>query len=253
MQKQGWNWHRKTGKRKMKSMMTNQASKIWGKKPPEWSEEDQRVQDAVEEAEAVSRQIYDPVRKEYDDRCRRATDLKECSRVTLPKPLGVANEAMIEMRREAHMRVFREFREKHCVRDGSQKSNLTEEEQEGLKTLMKRIKEGELVVMKTDKSGKFCVTTKEKYVEMGMDHVKNDKEVTREELREVERHLNGHTAAWCIMFSTGENHSHTSRIIKSKTTFSNNIANLYLMYKDHKIAVDQTSGYSNIQQHNRAV
>ena len=67
---------------------------------------------------------------------------------------------------------------------------------------MKKIKEGELVVMKTDKSGKFCVTTKENYLEMGMDHVKNDKEVTREKLREVERHPNSHTAAWCLMFST---------------------------------------------------
>ena len=147
---------------------------------------------------------------------------------------------MIEMRRAQHTKAFRVFRERNCGKNGEQKSNLSEEEQEGLKTLAKRIKEGEIVIMKTDKSGKFCVATREKYIELGMDHIKNDREISRDELRLMERHLNGHTAAWCIMFSTGEYHDHTSRIIKSKTTYSNNIANLYLMYKDHKIAIDKT-------------
>ena len=204
------------------------------------SEEDKKIEEAVQESEALSRQIFDPIKKEFDDRRRRATDLKECSRVTLPRPLGVTQEAMIEMRREAHMKAFKRYREKYCGKTGEQKSNLTMEEQEGLKKLVKRIRDGEIVIMKTDKSGKFCVATRERYIELGMDHIKNDKEITREELRQIERYLNSHTAAWCIMFSSGENHDHTSRIIKSKTTNSNNVANLYLMYKDHKIAVDKT-------------
>ena len=46
--------------------------------------------------------------------------------------------------------------------------------------------------MKTDKSEKFSVATIEKYIEMGMGHVKDDKQVTRDEVREIERALNGH-------------------------------------------------------------
>ena len=46
-------------------------------------------EEMLEEEEARTRQIYDPSKKEYDDRNRRVTDLKECSRVTLPKPLDV--------------------------------------------------------------------------------------------------------------------------------------------------------------------
>ena len=41
-----------------------------------------------QEYEAESRQAYDPCEKSYDSRKRRVTDLKECARVTLPKPLG---------------------------------------------------------------------------------------------------------------------------------------------------------------------
>ena len=99
---------------------------------PEPTEEEKRIKEAVEEAEATSRQIFDPIKKEYDDRRRRATDLKECSRVTLPRPLGVTNEAMIEMRRAQHTKAFRVFRERNCGKNGEQKSNLSDEEQEGL-------------------------------------------------------------------------------------------------------------------------
>ena len=43
----------------------------------------------MRELESKGRQIYDPITNTYDDRKRRVTDLAECSRVTLPKPLGV--------------------------------------------------------------------------------------------------------------------------------------------------------------------
>jgi hypothetical protein len=38
--------------------------------------------------------------------------------------------------------------------------NLDREEKEGLESLQKRVKAGELVIAQTDKSGKFCVLTK---------------------------------------------------------------------------------------------
>ena len=39
------------------------------------------------------------------------------------------------------------------------RGNLTEEEKEGLKSLQKRIKEKEIIILKTDKSGKMVVTS----------------------------------------------------------------------------------------------
>ena len=60
---------------------------------------------AAEEEDAKSRLTFDPLNKIYNDRKRRATDLQECSRVTLPKPLPTKQEAHIEMRRGVHTQI----------------------------------------------------------------------------------------------------------------------------------------------------
>ena len=62
--------------------------------------------------EAKTRQVYDPEDRSYDERKMRVTDMEECTRIHLPKPLGVKREAEIEMRREIHNRVYQE-REVH--------------------------------------------------------------------------------------------------------------------------------------------
>ena len=58
-----------------------------------------------QEYEAESRQAYDPCEKSYDSRKRRVTDLKECARVTLPKPLGPEQEALMETRRNTQREI----------------------------------------------------------------------------------------------------------------------------------------------------
>ena len=56
-------------------------------------------QERFDELNAQCRQIFDPVEKVFDDRKRRVTDLRECTRVTLPKPMKERDEALIEIRR----------------------------------------------------------------------------------------------------------------------------------------------------------
>ena len=158
------------------------------------------------ELESKMRQVYDPLEKRYDEGKRRVTDLEECSRVVLPKPLSVIRETEIEMRREAHSTVYQEYRREFCNKDGEQKMNLTEEEKKGLKRIQKRIKDGDLIVMKTDKSGKLSVTTREKYLEMGDEHVKGDEEIGRDKLREIDKTMSDHATAWVGIWGTGQNH-----------------------------------------------
>ena len=111
----------------------------------------------------------------YDDRKRRVTDLQECSRVTLPKPLPVTEEAMIELRREVHSSVYEEHR-KRRTKDGEQQKNMSEIEVRGLRSLLLRIGKGEIIIMKTDKSGKFCIVSVEDYLKMEQVHIKQDEE-----------------------------------------------------------------------------
>ena len=97
------------------------------------------------------------------------TDLAECSRLTLPKPMQIEEEALIEIRRNMHKKIFSQHREENTD-NGKQESNLSEEE----RSILYRIREGEILVMKTDKSGKFCIVSQADYIKMGEVHTKND-------------------------------------------------------------------------------
>ena len=188
----------------------------------------------LKEDEARARQVYDPLKKEYDERRRRVTDLAECARVTLPKPLSIRREAEIELRREIHDRTYQEFRKEQCDSKGEQESNMTSQEKKGLESLVQRMKKENLIIMKTDKSGKLCVTSEEAYKEMGKVHVEGDPIINREKIRELDRIMNDHSTAWCSMWGTGVNHQQEDRVQQSKTSTGENRAKLYLAYKDHK-------------------
>ena len=117
----------------------------------------------------------------------------------MPKPLQTKEEKLTEMRREIHAWIYKNYSQERCKKDGEQKSNLTEEQQAGLTSLRKRIQEGEIIILKTDKSGKLCVSTREKYVKMGMMHASKDKKIGRKEIHEMKKQTNAHSIAWAKM------------------------------------------------------
>ena len=205
----------------------------------EKEEEDEREEELREEEEARTRQVFNPIKKIFDERKRRVTDLPECGRVTLPKPLIVSEESLIEIRREIHSRTYRDYREEFTI-DGEQKSNMEENEIRGLRSLLKRIRAGELLIIKTDKSGKFCIVSVQDYLKLGEVHTKQDKKITRETVVKTEKLLNSHSTAWCKIWSSGENHGHSDRIMSSKISSSENKATLYPLYKDHKSVPGKT-------------
>ena len=186
-----------------------------------------------EEEIARSEMIFDPEEKTYDARKMKVTNLPENTRITLPKPLRAIEEAEIEVRRNEYMKVVREYIKKETI-GGKQESNLTEQEQKGLKSLRQRIEKEEIMVIKTDKSSKLAVIETSKYLEMGRENRGKDKKISREEMKSREKTLNEHTEMWVRMTRAGENHGHESRVRKSRTSNSNNTASLYYMYKDHK-------------------
>ena len=117
-------------------------------------EQEEEKEQAMREEEARTRQIFCPIDKIYDERNRRVTDLVECNRVTLPKPISIEREAQIEMRRTLHEKIYQEFRRERCNDRGEQESNLTEEEEKGLKSLQRRIQKEDLIIMKMIRVGR---------------------------------------------------------------------------------------------------
>ena len=118
--------------------------------------EEQEKKEKQKEEEARTRQVYDPLRKNYDERRRRVTDLVECSRVVLPKPLSIVREAEIENRRNIHDQIYQKYRKENTNNKGEQVQNIDREEKTGLQSLMKRVKDGEAVVIRcVQKNKKF--------------------------------------------------------------------------------------------------
>ena len=69
-----------------------------------------RKEENNEIEEARTRQVYNPENKSYDERKMRVTDMQECTRIHLPKPLDVKREAEIELRRDIHRKVCETYR-----------------------------------------------------------------------------------------------------------------------------------------------
>ena len=86
----------------------------------------------------------------------------------------------------------------------------------------------------------MCIMKREDYLKLGEEHVSKDRIIDREEVRKREMHLNNHALTWCKMWGTGRAHDQEDRVRQSKVTNSENRADLYLSYKDHKKVAGKT-------------
>ena len=134
--------------------------------------------------------MYDPISRSFDHGNKRVTDLDENKKVKLPDPCDHFTESSLELLKDNIMKVFSKYKKKACNKKGEQYSNLKPNEQRGLRKLQKRIKNHEILKLKTDKSGKLTVINREEYNKMGLENCKTDREVTREEHKTVEKRIN---------------------------------------------------------------
>ena len=104
----------------------------------------------------------------------------------------------------------------------------------GLKSLKKRVAEGEIVVCQTDKSGRFAVMTMADYEYAGSKHVRKDQEVNLPFVKQNQDILNGHCSMWLKIFLVGRNWGHEDRHRETKLNHSLCVSPLYLLFKDHK-------------------
>ena len=130
---------------------------------PQWQQQQQQDKE----------EIFDPETGTLDLRWLKPTDLPFNKRVSLPEPLSNEREVAIQHLRDRLSRVTEEY-----VRaTGSTlraQSNLTEAEKAGLKILKGRIRQGEVVVYQTDKSGGFTIDTVDNYRDACRPHVESD-------------------------------------------------------------------------------
>ena len=111
--------------------------------------ERERIEKAVEEAELNAKTVFNEDEMSLDYGRKRATDCKHNTYVKLPRPRSAKVERDIEFRRLTWRKLYRDFVNQFADEDGVQESNLTASEGRGLKKLQKRVRDGELIVVKT--------------------------------------------------------------------------------------------------------
>ena len=121
-------------------------------------------------------------------------------------------------------------------------SNLEKEERDGLKAIIKRVKDEEIVVFETDKSGRFSVDTRNNYNESAMPHVERDQIIDVKEHDDIEKKINAHSVMWVRMLCAGEGTGQEERIRNNMVSHCNPIAPLYTLRKDHKSNIDPVAG-----------
>ena len=165
----------------------------------------------------------------------RATDMKGNKRIFLPKAMEHDLEARMEIRRAEANRIFDE-----CVKllvDVSSKTedNITKSERRGLISLQKRVKEGEIVICQTDKSGRLAVLTQEQYRASGEQHLKNTTEVDLGFAETNQSILNGNVEWWAGILNIGEHWDQKERCRRNLLNQGLAICPMRILYKDHKV------------------
>ena len=98
----------------------------------------------------------------------------------------------------------------------------------------KHVKECEVVVCETDKSGRLAVVSRELYDLMGDEHVKDNKIVDWADVESAQRLIKGHLRCLNNIFQPGSESQSEDRVRKAKELKSTVIPVLSLLMKDHK-------------------
>ena len=205
-------------------------------------EEYQLIEDEVEMDSMRLRMVYDSMVGRFSYSKKKVTDTKGNSRVNFPKEGGdVDDEAKLEMVRLELKNVFNQYCVEKCLKGGAQKSNLNEAERRGLKSLRKRVSNSEIIVVPTDKSGRFAIMSLATYEKAGQAHTSKDEVVEFSEIKSTQVELNGHVSMLIKTFKIGEGWDHVERMRETMINNSLAVCPLYLLFKDHK-GWDQSKG-----------
>ena len=207
-------------------------------KTAEEQAEDDRVEEKMKEIEALARTIFIKEEGRFDYSKKRGTDIKQNTKVHLPKALSVEEEAMLEMLRLEWTEIYKDH-VKELGKRGQKEINLTKVERAGLK---KRMEAGELVVVPKDKSGRFSVMSIETYLKAGKVHTDKDVEITNDEIKDIQKEVNGHVSMNLKIFRICKSWGQEDRARETTINSSESISPLYLLFKGVKVAhllVDQ--------------
>ena len=117
--------------------------------------------------------------------------------------------------------------------DNKDPINLEKKERQALKSLKKRIAEGELIIGQTDKSSRFAVMTRKQYLDAGKVHTNKDLKVGWQDVKYTQGQLNSHM--WWVAKILGYGkRTDPERVLKNLQNHYLELPEMALLVKDHK-------------------
>ena len=111
--------------------------------------------------------------------------------------------------------------------------NLTKLEQVGIKSLIKRIRNKEIIVTSTDKSSRFAVLTREQYLKSGHEHTKKDSIIGWEKVKYLQSQVNAYM--WWLTRIVGYSKDKDQKRMNNNVQGNNmEVPEMVLLIKDHK-------------------
>ena len=198
-------------------------------------EENEEFDEEDKMRDALRRMVYNPEEGTWSYSRKRVTDIKGNNQVILPGRLKkFEEEANLEMMRTELLAEYRDYVRGNCDEKGKQQSNLTREEERGLRNLKKRVKDGGITILPTDKSGRFAVMSVGEYLRAGKKHTDKDVEVNWETIKDTQNDLNGNMSMIIKFCRVGSMWKHGRRVRETMLNKSMSVCPMYLTYKDHK-------------------
>ena len=152
----------------------------------------EEIEEYEEMEEGKRRMVFNAEDKTFNYGRRRVTDAKGNNMVILPGKLkNFQDEANLELLRAEFKNYFRTYVRTKCGEGGELESNLNKEELKGLKTLKNRFKKEEIIILPTDKSGRFGIMSLENYLRAGEKHTGKDEIVGNPVIVRTQSELNG--------------------------------------------------------------
>jgi hypothetical protein len=180
-------------------------------------------------------QYYDHETKTFCFGNMRACDLPFNQKIRLPQPLPDGEEIELQVLRGRLKDITEEYASSST---GSRLCNLDKSEKEGLRSLVQKVKNKEVVVFQTDKSSRLSVDSPENYREASIVHVEHDVVIDESEARSIERELSAHSEAWSRILCVGGNWGQADRVRQNMTSKDSPFAPVYTLRKDHKAYQD---------------
>ena len=183
--------------------------------------------------ENSGKMLYDMKSKTLNLANMQATAYKHNKEVFLPNPESPSKETSHEFRKREMLSLF-DRASKSISDKGKVNSNLSTSELKGLKSLRNRISKGELLVVNTDKSKRFCILSPKQYLESGSAHTDKDLEIDPHQIKKIQTVVNNHTWWAKEILQCGANWGHSDRMSTNLEDNGDQVCKMTLLIKDHK-------------------